>query len=162
MNKYGKRSLECLATCHEDLIKIMMLAIRRSVVDFGIHQSDRPIVLQQEYFNKGKSKINPKSYPSPEALCEKAKHVTIEGHPKFGVSRAVDIHISEKHKNKSLTWNEEHLAYVAGIINSCARELYDKGEIKHLVRWGADWDSDGVIALDHKLRDYPHHELLRP
>ena len=160
MYKFGSRSILCLSSVHLDLQKIAVLAISRTNVDFGIHQGERTIDQQQQYFNNGKSKINPQSYPSPEALAEKAKHITIKDHPKYKLSRAIDIHVSEKYNGKSLAWDEVHLSYIAGVLISCAKELLNKGEITHSLRWGGDWDSDGVIGLDHSLRDLPHFELV--
>ena len=162
MNKFGSRSLAQLTTCHEDLVKIHHLAIVRSNVDYGIHQGGRTVLEQQSYFDDGKSKINPKNYPTTESLAAKAKHIIIPGHNEFGRSRASDMHIAEKYKGTSLTWDQSHLSYVAGVLISCAQELYNNGEICNLLRWGADWDSDGIIGLDHSLRDFPHVELINP
>ena len=64
MYVFGTRSREQLNTCHQDLVRIMELAIKITNVDFGIHQGARTIEQQQEYYNNGKSKINPKKYES--------------------------------------------------------------------------------------------------
>ena len=160
MNVYGKRSIEVKEQAHIDLQKVLDLMIVRSNVDVGLHQSSRTVDEQREYFNEGKSRINPDAYSSLEELCEKAKHITIPNHPKYGKARAVDLHIAEKYKGKSLTWDMIHLSYVAGVMISCAKELYEKGEITHLVRWGGDWNSNGVLLLDQKLKDGPHFELI--
>jgi len=160
MNVFGSGSKAQIKTMHGDLQKIFNLAIKRSNVDFGVHQGGRTVEQQQEYFDNKKSKLNPRRFSTVEELAKVAKHIVISGHPEFGKSRAGDIHISEKYKTKSLTWDEVHLAYVAGVIDSCAKELHEKCQISHIIRWGADWDRDGIIALDHKLKDFPHHELI--
>ncbi len=160
--QYGERSNRELATAHLDMQKIMALAITRTPVDFGIHQGARTIEKQQEYFDKGRSKISPKKYKTPEALAAVAKHITIAGSRLYGKSRAVDLHVAEKYGNEPLTWDEVHIGVVAGVIISCAKELYYMGEVTHLIRWGADWDGDGIIGLDHKLQDFPHFELYKP
>lgn len=160
--KYGRRSLAVIETLHPDLQKICHLAIKRSYSDISLHEGARLVSEQQEYFDNGKSKINPKDYPSIESLAEKAKHIVIPNHPDFDKSRALDFHVAEKYKGKSLAWNDTHLAYIAGVFISCAQELYEKGEITHILRWGGDWDSDGIIGLDHTLRDFPHLELIKP
>jgi len=162
MNKFGTRSLKVQGTLHADLVKITNLMITRTKVDVGLHQGARTIEEQREYHRNGKSNVNPDAYSSLEELAEKGKHITIAGHPKYGKSRAVDLHIAEKYQGKGLTWDMIHLSYVAGVMISCAQELYDKGEITHLLRWGCDWDSDGIIALDQKLDDGPHFELIEP
>ena len=162
MNNFGGRSKAVLSTLHKDLQKILLLALSRSNVDFGLHEGARTIETQQQYYNEGKSRINPSEYPSPEALAEKAKHIVVNGSGMYELSRAVDLHAAEKYEGKSLAWDDTHLSYIAGVIVSCGKELYTKGEISHLVRWGGDWDNDGVIALDHRLKDLPHFELVKP
>ena len=162
MNEFSQSSKDKIDTCHKDLQKILYLAIQRSHVDFGIIQGARTVEEQQEYFDKGNSKINPKSYPDLRALAKKAKHIVIEGDEYYGLSRAVDVKVAEKHDGEWLTFSVTHLSYIAGVMISCAYELYEKAEITHLLRWGGDWDSYGVIALDQKLDDYPHVELIKP
>ena len=162
MATFGKRSNEIKSTLHHDLSRVLDLAIDRSPVDFGLHDGARLVETQQKYFNDGKSRIDPSSYPNIEDLAIKAKHIVIEGHPVFGKSRAVDLHASENHNGNSLAWDDIHISMIAGVIVSCAKELFDAGEISHLIRWGGDWDSDGVIALDQRLKDFPHFELIKP
>lgn len=162
MNVYGSRSKAVLETLHPDLQKIMNLAIQRSYTDFGLHEGGRTVEKQLEYYQNGKSRIDPRKYPTIYALAEAAKHIIIPESEEYSKSRAVDIHIAERYNTKKLTWDNVHFARVAGVIESCAQELYEKGEISHLVRWGNDWDSDGVIGLDHKLKDSPHIELVKP
>lgn len=162
MNRFGSRSLNVLKGLHPDLRKVMELAIQRSNVDFGLHEGARTVETQQEYFDNGKSKVNPKAYSSVEELAEKGKHIVIAGHPQYEYSRAVDLHSAESHNGKSLAWDTVHLSFIAGVITSCAKELYEKGEITHIVRWGLDWDRDGVIGLDQALDDGPHFELIKP
>ena len=49
-------------------------------------------------------------------------------------------------------------AYLMGV----ASVLYEKGLISHLLRWGGNWDNDGVILLDQNFDDLPHTELYKP
>ena len=160
MNKFSKGSLDKLDQAHKDLKLILLLALKRSDVDFGIIQTSRTIEQQQEYYDNGKSSINPSKYASPEDLAKKANHIVIPGHPIYGKSRAADIKIAEK-CGKWLTFDVTHLSHVAGIIQCCAKELFEKGLVDHIIRWGGDWNRNGVIALDQKLDDYPHVELLK-
>ncbi len=159
-NIYGTRSKAVKRTLHRDLEKICDLAIVRSPVDFGLHAGGRTVAKQQEYYDKGKSKINPRRYASVKQLLKVAKHV-IDGKYRLK-SEAVDFHISEKLQGKSLTWDIAHLSLVVGVFFSCAQELYEKGEISHLIRWGGDWDGDGVILYDQSFDDGPHIELIKP
>lgn len=160
--KFGRASIDCLLTCHPDLQAILNLALQRTNVDFGISQGARTKEQQQQYFNEGKSRVNPSAYATAEALAEAAKHIVVPGSAAYSTSRAADIYISEKWGDKSLAYNDIHLAQVAGVIISVAKELYAAGEISHIIRWGGDWNSDGVIGFDQKLNDFPHFELIKP
>jgi peptidoglycan L-alanyl-D-glutamate endopeptidase CwlK len=161
-NVFGTKSQKVKNELHADLAWVLDIAIRRSKVDFGLYYGSRTIADQMQYFQEGKSKINPGRYKNLEDLCEVAKHITIKNHPLYSKSRAVDLLVAEKYKGKKLTWDSIHLSYIAGVIQSVAQELYEMGEIKHVVRWGGDWNQNGVIALDQSLDDLVHFELVKP
>ena len=137
MYVFGTRSREQLNTCHQDLVRIMELAIKITNVDFGIHQGARTIEQQQEYYNNGKSKINPKKYESKEALAEVAKHIVLPEVHIYSKSRALDLHVAEKYNGKRLTWDDNHLCYLAGTIIACADMLYKTGQVSHLNSLGS-------------------------
>lgn len=161
MNVFGKRSEENLSEVKEDLELILRLGLKRSKVDFGIYEGSRSVETQRTHFKNGASSIDPDSYPSLEALCSKAKHIVIEGHEYYDKSRAVDILVAEKYNGKNLTFDYIHLSYIAGVLMSVSEELYEQGLVVHKIRWGGDWDGDGIIALDHKLKDLVHIELVK-
>jgi peptidoglycan L-alanyl-D-glutamate endopeptidase CwlK len=146
--QFGKRSLDNLKTCHADLQAVLKLALSRSKVDFGISEGHRSIERQKLLFDQGKSKI--------DGIVKKGKH-------NYSPSLAADIFIyhPDLELRRKLVYDTESLSYVAGLIDSCAEELFEKGEISHKIRWGANWDSDGVIALDQAFDDYPHFELIK-
>jgi peptidoglycan L-alanyl-D-glutamate endopeptidase CwlK len=75
---------------------------------------------------------------------------------------AFDFHVSEKIHDNPLTWDEEHLTYVGATLMAVADILYQEGKIIHKLRWGGNWDQDGVILKDQKLWDRPHVELVKP
>ena len=157
---FGTRSNNNLDTCHEDLQKIARLAIKWSPTDFGIHAGERTIEKQQEYFEDGKSKINPQNY-TEESLLKKAKHVVSnDPNSKYAKSRAFDFHCSETMPGKNLTWDVTHLSVVIGVIMAAAQYLFDKGEITYKIRSGGDWDRDGIFIYDHSFQDLPHIELI--
>ena len=52
------------------------------------------------------------------------------------------------------SWDKNHLILIAGVILSCADELGTP------LRWGGNWDGDGVIISDQNFIDLPHFELL--
>ena len=144
---FGTRSTEQLKTCHEDLQKILELAIQSSKVDFGISEGHRTVLRQYELFLMGRSKI--------DGVTRKGKHNKVP-------SMAADIFIyhPDTKTRRQLAYDISHLCYVAGVIDSCAKELLEQGEISHAIRWGGNWDSDGIIAIDQTFDDYPHFELI--
>lgn len=145
--KFGNRSLDNLRTCHQDLQKVASLAISRSHVDFGITEGHRTLTRQKQLFDEGKSKI--------DGINKKGKH-------NYKPSLAFDYYIyhPDLETRRKLAYDKVSLAYVAGLLQSCSEELFEKGEISHRLRWGANWDSDGIIDLDQSFDDYPHVELL--
>ena len=144
MYKFGKTSKERLATCHLDLQMIMNESIKITNVDFGIAEGHRSIEKQQQYFKEGKSKI--------DGVNKKGKH-------NFTPSLAVDIY---PYFDNGAKWDNEHLSYLSGIIHAVSEMLFADGEITHKIRWGGNWDRDGVILLDQSFDDRPHFELVLP
>ncbi len=146
--KFGSRSRGKLATCHQDLQKILNLAISRSKVDFGISEGHRSVERQHELFLEGKSKI--------DGINRLGKH-------NHNPSEAADIYgyHPDLETRRKLAYDKTSLSYIAGIIDACANELLEKGEITHLIRWGANWDSDGIIDYDQNFDDFPHFELKK-
>ncbi|MGB0367937.1 MAG: hypothetical protein ACPGD8_00945 [Flavobacteriales bacterium] len=158
MNQFGSTSKERLNTCQQDLVKIFELAITRSNIDFGISQGARTWEQQLDYFQQGKSKLDPRLSQNKT----RAKHVTGNGWREL--SEAVDIYIyhPDYETRKKLAYDIPSLAYVAGVVQSCAKELLVNGEITHIVRWGGNWDMDGIILKDQSFDDMPHFELRKP
>lgn len=158
--KFGKKSKEKLGTAHADLQLIMEEAIKVSEVDFGINEGHRSEKDQLKYFLKGYSKIDPR-VPKLKKL---GKHL-------YNPSLAVDIKVyipdslkeqaRNVDKNKNWAYDKEHLCYVAGVIMTTAKRLYEEKKVKHKLRWGGNWDRDGLILFDHSLHDYPHFELIK-
>ena len=54
--KLSRRSLERMQGVHPDLVKVVLLAIQLTEVDFGITEGVRTIEKQREYVAKGASK----------------------------------------------------------------------------------------------------------
>lgn len=147
--KYGKRSRIQIDTLHEDAQTILDLFITRTSVDISIIEGHRTKERQFELFQQGKSKI--------DGYIRKGKH-------NYWPSLAWDIIVYHRLKKwRSLVaYDPVHLAYVAGLMESCAKELYEQGHIEHLVRWGGNWDRDGVLLLDQDFDDLVHFELYKP
>lgn len=155
--KFSKSSEDKLMTCHIDLQKIMRLALQRSNVDFGISEGHRPLSIQQGYYAIGRTVDKHKStITNVDGVKTKGKHNHVP-------SEAVDIFVANSNSSmqKKTMYDEAHLSYIAGIVDSCAKELLAKREITHKVRWGGNWNSDGVIKFDQKLNDMPHFEIIK-
>ena len=147
MFTFGRRSKSKLATCHSDLQKVLNLALSRRPIDFGISEGERSLARQKMLFDEGKSKI--------DGINRKGKH-------NYSPSLASDIYIyhPDGDVRARIIYDEVHLAFVMGIIWACGKELKEQGEITHSLRWGGNWDTDGVIALDQSFDDLPHIELI--
>ncbi len=144
--KFGNSSTTKLLTCHEDLQKVLHLAITRSRIDFGISEGHRSLARQNQLFDEGKSQI--------DGIKKKGKH-------NFDPSMAVDIYVyhPDLETRRKLVYDKASLCYIAGVIISCAEDLQEKEEITHKVRWGGNWDKDAVILQDQNFDDLPHFEL---
>ena len=136
MYTFGNRSMEAYSTLHPLLQELMDDAIK--LVDFAILEGRRDKKEQDLAFGAGMSRVK---YPN-------SKHNTAPSH-------AVDV------APYPIDWKDEsRFAYLAGIIMGLAKA---KG-IK--IRWGGDWDSDGVMNTreegeDRKvLNDLVHFELV--
>ena len=88
-------------------------------------------------------------------------HVITEDRP---LALAVDIYAYHPvyEVRKKIAYDIGSLCYIAGVIQSTAVELYGIGLVKHLVRWGGNWDKDAVILHDQSFDDLPHFELYKP
>jgi len=147
MYKLGKGSLKKLESVHHDLVKIIKLAITRTPIDFGISEGHRSLERQKELYDQGKSKI--------DGINKKGKH-------NYSPSLAIDLYAyhPDIEVRKKLAYDVPTLCLIAGVIISCADELKAKGDIKHSIRWGGNWDNDGVILYDQRFDDLPHFELV--
>ena len=147
MYKLGKGSLKKLESVHHDLVKIIKLAITRTPVDFGISEGHRSLERQKELYDQGKSKI--------DGINKKGKH-------NYNPSLAIDLYAYHPDiaTRKKIAYDVPTLCIIAGVIISCADELKAKGDIKHSLRWGGNWDNDGVILYDQSFDDLPHFELV--
>lgn len=155
---FGNTSKKRLSTCHIDLQKIFNLAISRSKVDFGISEGHRSVMVQQAYYAIGRTKeLHRKPITNVDGVEKVGKH-------NLEPSEAGDLYIwhPDKKTRLKIAYDKSHLSYIAGLIDACAKELYEKGEITHLIRWGANWDSDGIIDYDQNFDDFPHFELIKP
>ena len=143
MYRFGNTSKDRLATCHEDLQLILFEAIKLTSIDFGIAEGHRSVEKQKQYYDEGKSKI--------DGIKRKGKH-------NYVPSLAVDIY---PYFENGAKWDNEHLSFLAGVIQGVSQRLFETGQIGHLIRWGGNWDMDGIVLLDQSFDDRPHFELVK-
>jgi len=151
MPKFSKKSLERLNTCHKDIQKIMNEVIK--IYDISILEGIRSKERQIELYNTGRSKL--------DGVNKKSKHQGKEDEDGNIVSFAIDIMPYAKGENpfSGKEKDNRRFYFMAGIVKACTLELLKKGEIKHDIRWGGDWDSDFVYN-DQNFDDLPHIELV--
>lgn len=145
MFKFSKRSGQKLNEVHVDLGIILRTALCVSEVDFTLVCGHRPVKEQQEAFAKGYSR------------CD---GVDILSEHNYVPSLAMDIcAYAPGQKDKAYDYN--YLCYLAGVIMATAKFLKEAGTITHDLRWGGNWDGDGIIISDQKLKDLCHFELVK-
>jgi len=156
--EYGKTSAFRLLEGHIDIQKVFNLFIKRTSVDISIIEVARSVEKQQEYYAIGRTtKLDRKPITNVDGINRLSKHNKTP-------SEAVDFMCwhNDKETRLKIAYDKAHLSYVVGVLQSCAIELYEKGEISHLIRWGGNWDQDGVLFFDQRFDDAPHVELYKP
>ena len=124
--KLSRRSLERMQGIHPDLVKVVLLAIQLTEVDFGVTEGLRTIEKQREYFAKGASKTM------------NSRHLT--GH-------AVDL---VAYIGSEVRWDWPLYHKIADAMKRAAKSLGVP------IVWGGDWRSflDGPhFELDRRV--YP-------
>ena len=160
MKQFSQSSTDKLSTCEKDLQLVMRESIKVSLVDFGIGEGHRPDERQLSLFKQGRELVS-----DVWRIVDKSKVVTnidgikVKGKHNYLPSKAVDITIYVP-GHPEWTYDNEHLCYVAGVIMATAERLYNDGLITHKIRWGGNWDSDGIILKDQNLADRPHFEII--
>jgi peptidoglycan L-alanyl-D-glutamate endopeptidase CwlK len=137
MNKFSPISSQRLLTCDQRLQEIMVRALSRSKVDFGIAEGQRTIQRQIELFKEKKT--------GKDGVNHLSKH-------NYNPSLAVDIYGWVDGK---MDYSIPVMCYLAGVIESVA------GEFGFKIRWGGNWDGDGIIITDQNFDDLPHFEIVK-
>jgi peptidoglycan L-alanyl-D-glutamate endopeptidase CwlK len=132
--KLSDRSLERAKDVNPKLINLILLAIRRTPIDFGVAWmgGKRTAEEQNQLFKEG--------YSQCDGYEKLSKHQSGD---------AIDLNIFVGSK---LVENKEMLCVVAGVMFSCANELGIK------IIWGRDWNNNGDIR-DNKFNDQYHFEI---
>lgn len=142
MFPFGKTSRARLNTCHKDIQRIWLELSK--YVNCSVFCGHRNESEQNEAFKKGLSQVqwpNSKHNSFPSMAIDSGQYF-----PEI----------------KNTDWDDfKAFATLNGMVQIIARQLYDAGEITHLIRWGGDWDGDGQ-TLDQHFNDLPHFELYKP
>lgn len=109
MYKFSTRSVKRLKGVHNDLVRVLILALQESTIDFGIAEGKRTLAKQKQYVREGKSQtLN-------------SRHLT--GH-------AVDIYAWA---DGASSWTKKDLRKVWNAIQAAAKLLGVE------VKWGGNW-----------------------
>ena len=136
MPTFSQKSLDKLATCHPDLIRVFNEVITHT--DCTIIEGHRPIEKQAEYFRTGHSKLDP---ANPDHF-DKCKHIQRP-------SLACDV------LPCPVDWNDNSRnSWFAGFVMATARQL----DVELI--WGGNWDSD-ITHVDKTANffDAPHFQI---
>lgn len=142
MHRLGNTSTKRLATCHIDIQLIIREAISISRVDFGVAEGHRSLEDQMKYYKAGKSRVD---------------GIKIKGKHNYSPSLAIDIYAFI---NGKASWEKDSLNYLSGLILGVSGLLFKQGKISHQLRWGGNWNQNGVILKDQSFDDMPHFELI--
>lgn len=135
----GQASRSKLIGVHPDLVRVVEMAIARSIQDFSIGEGVRTIERQRELYAQGRTK--------PGRIVTntmKSRHLT--GH-------AVDLWPWPRLPNGDVDWNNS-----TAFLRIGKAMLGASIELCIPVRWGYDWDGDGVLQ-ERGEYDGPHFEL---
>lgn len=144
--QFSQASEDLLRGLDPRLVQVMRKALERTPFDWRIVQTQRSIEQQRAYFAAGTSRINPDAYIGDlPRLYRDAKHVVGPGQL---LARAVDVCLVGKDP-----YHIPSLCYLAGVVRCCAIELGVP------VRWGGDFDRDGLLLEPGTFHDLPHFEI---
>lgn len=131
----SKRSLQRSNGVDPRLINLIMLAIKRTPIDFGVayQGGKRTASEQHQLFLEGFSKC--------DGYEKLSKHQS---------GNAIDLIVFVGNK---VVDNKEMLCVIAGVMFACAKELNIK------IRWGLDWNENSDIR-DNTFNDIYHYELI--
>jgi peptidoglycan L-alanyl-D-glutamate endopeptidase CwlK len=140
---FAESSVKRLEGVHEDLQIIFNEVKKYCMIDFDISCGHRTKQQQVALYTANKSKI--------DGISQKSKH-------QLYPSEAIDIYAYKEDGKGSYTIHQ--MTYIAAVVQSVAIQLYSRGTIDHIIRWGGNWDSDGYIIDDQSFQDLCHFELM--
>jgi peptidoglycan L-alanyl-D-glutamate endopeptidase CwlK len=135
MPSFGDKSKKVLLELHTDLRAVLNSAIK--YIDFSVVCGYRGKRAQNTAFAAGNSKLK---YP----------------HSKHNAMPALAVDIVPYKAGRDA--QKSDYLYLAGYIMAVAKILLLEGRIKHVVRWGGDWNMDDYTS-DETFLDAGHFEL---
>lgn len=143
--KLGTRSRTRLKGVHPDLVRVVELCLHKyTPIDFTVIEGVRSLTRQKELYAQGRTKPGPKVTWSMQS-----RHLVQKG----GFGCAVDIGPFDVKGN--ILWND-----TAKFLTIGKSMLVAAGELCIPIRWGYDWDGDGIF-MESGEYDGPHFELVR-
>lgn len=146
---FGNKSNERLASVKPQLAAVVRRALELTTQDFFVLEGRRTKKAQQEYFGAGRTAAELKAAgvdPSLARPSERQKTWTLNS--KHLTGDAVDV------CPWPVDWDTlSKFDAIAKAMFAAAKEL------KTPIRWGHDWDRDGIVR-ERGESDGPHFELL--
>lgn len=136
MPKFSLKSKSHLQTCHSDL-QVLFNEVIKSW-DCLILEGHRGKAAQDKAVREGNSKT-----PWPTSKHNKAPSLAVDVAP-----------------YPLPDWKKQSdFVYFAGFVQGIARKLYDENKIKHLIRYGGDFNKNHRIS-DSTFFDLVHFEII--
>jgi len=117
-----------------DMQWILREALAYGVIDFSVICTYRNKADQEKAYSEKKSKVR---WPDSK-------------HNKWPAQAADCV----PYVNGKISWNKLHCCVLAGVILAAAARLGKN------IRWGGDWDQDGVAITDQDFQDLVHYEEM--
>ncbi len=130
MPAFSSASRNNLATCHPDLQRLFNRVVQ--VTDCRVLEGHCGKEAQEIAFNAGNSKVH---WPNSLHNTKPSRAVDVAPYP-----------IDRK--------NRERFCFLAGVVTAVAAEM------GIWIRWGGDFNQDGLNALDRDNWDLAHFEMV--
>lgn len=133
--KLSKRSLEILASCHQDIQTVVREVIE--LMDVSVVEGYRDQAAQDAHFAAGRSRVR---YPLSKHNCKPSLAVHLLPYPEGWKA------------------SKERWYYMGGLVMGVADILYKNDRISRRLVWGGDWNSNDLFT-DQTFHDLAHFEL---
>lgn len=157
---------------HPDLKTIIDMMLFAAPIDFTLTSGVRTTKEQHDLFAIGRRydfQRGPMEDPNAWVKtgggvvtnCDGVKYKSNHQKKDDGFGHAIDFQCYIPGR-PDLSYDKIHMAVLIGAFLSTAENLFVHGEIKHVLRSGADWDGDTQYLEPGTFIDLPHLELKKP